>query len=42
MKAPGTTALPPTLRDMFGDLSVIRSLLEAATQAKSEPSPYAR
>jgi hypothetical protein len=41
-KAPGTTVLPPTLWDMFGDLPVIRSLLEAATQAKSEPSPYAR
>jgi hypothetical protein len=41
-KRPGTTALPPTLRDMFGDLPVIRSLLEAANQAKSEPSPYVR
>jgi hypothetical protein len=40
-KAPGRTALPPTLRDMFGDLPVIRSLLEIATQAKSESSPYA-
>ncbi len=41
-KAPGTAALPPTLRDMFGDLPVIGCLLESATQAKSEPSPYAR
>jgi hypothetical protein len=41
-KPPGTTALPPTLPDMFGDLPVVRSLLEAATQAKSEPSPYVR
>lgn len=41
-KAPGRTTLPPTLRDMFGDLPVIRFLLEAAAQAKSEPSPYAR
>lgn len=42
-KALHTTALPPTLRDMFGDLPpVIESLLESATKAKSEPSPYAR
>lgn len=41
-KAPGATTLPPTLREMLGDLPVIRSLLEAAIQAKSEPSPYAR
>jgi hypothetical protein len=41
-KPSGTTALPPTLPDMFGDLPVVRSLLEAATQAKSEPSRYVR
>jgi hypothetical protein len=41
-KQPGTTALPPTLRAMFGDLPVITALLKAATQAKSERSPYAR
>src|SRR3984893_2700257 len=41
-KVPGTTAWPPTLRAMFGDLPAIRSLLETATQAKSEPSPYVR
>lgn len=41
-KAPHTTTLPQTLQEMFGDLPVIESLLESATQAKSEPSPYAR
>jgi hypothetical protein len=41
-KAPRTAELPPTLQDMFGDLPVIRCLLEAAIQAKSEPSPYVR
>jgi hypothetical protein len=41
-KAPATGALPSTLQDMFGELPVVKALLEDATQAKSERSPYAR
>jgi len=40
-KVPATNRLPMTLQEMFEDISPINSLLDKATHAISEGSPYA-
>jgi phosphate/sulfate permease len=41
-KISNASALPATLSDMFGYLPIIAAQLSAATDAKTEPSPYVR